>query len=145
MNIKVISNPASDMDPLSVIASSIAVAGTARITLKAIHRIYRAKPELLALLNEITDLTTILRQVEGSLQLGEQADNLLVEIILETKTKLEQLSEAASKWITTSVQPRPVDGPRLRWLRIALKVKTFHDEFRTLRSKLKLVLPALTM
>ena len=66
------------MNPLSIIAL---VAGAASAALKALYHTCRAKLELLALVNEISDLPTILRQVESSLQLGEQVDNHLIEII----------------------------------------------------------------
>lgn len=141
------------MDPLSIIASSITVAGTVGIALKAIHHTYRAKPELLALLNEVTDVTAILREVERSLQLGQPAnsqilgfDNSLINVIVEIKTKLQQLAEDASRWTSKPARTAPsLDASHLRWLRIALKVRTFRDDFRALRSKLKFILPALNM
>jgi hypothetical protein len=137
------------MDPLSIIASSIAVAGAASFALKSIHRTYKAKPELLALLNEVTDVAAILCEVERSLQLESHTDSQglgfngnLVGIISEIKAKLEELAGVASKWAAKSGS---VDGPYLRWMRIALKVRSFRDDFRALRSKLNIVLPALTV
>ena len=137
------------MDPLSITASSIAVASAAGHALKIIQRTYTAKPELLALLNEVADVAAVLRNVEHSLQLEQQTDlqsltssSNLTEVVLEIKRKLEELTGAASKWAAKSGS---VDSPHLRWMRIAFKVKNFRDDFRTLRSKLKLVLPALAM
>ncbi len=137
------------MDPLSVTASSIAVASAASFALKVIHQTYKAKPELLALSNEVTDMAAVLREVERSLQLEQHRESQVLEsnsnlfdLVSEVKKKLEKLERVVSKWVAKSGS---VDSPQLRWMRVAFKVKSFRDDFRTLKSKLKIFLPALTM
>lgn len=140
-----ISQSPSSMDPLPIVASSITIAGTAGIALKALHYTYRSKPEFLAILNETADVIMILRQVEHSLQLEGEANGDLGGIVSETQTTLTRLSQNASKWTTASASSGPAEGLHMRWLRIAFKVKAFRDEFRALRAKLMLALPALAM
>ncbi|KAI0977540.1 ankyrin repeat-containing domain protein [Xylaria arbuscula] len=55
------------MDPLSIIASAIAVAGAASASLEQVSKFVKAKTELLDLMNEVSDLRMVLDEVDRSI------------------------------------------------------------------------------
>ena len=135
------------MDPLSIIASSIAIAHVVHTSLKAAYAFHHAKPELMALSNEISDLLLVLRELEAALYRRSLSPTQLhptsglSSATTNVKQKLEQLSNQVSTWGSQSEVNQPkVKSIRARRLRIAYEAKKFKEEFRELRMRLSSLL-----
>ena len=140
------------MDPLSIIASSVAVAHLVHVSIKAAYAFRHAKPELIALYNEISDLLIVLHELETVLR---QRALLLAQLppiaglsqaVASVKAKLEQLLAQISKWNPKSSLRQPEDGlGHLRRFGVAHQAKKFKEEFRDLRERLSSFLTVVGM
>jgi hypothetical protein len=63
------------MDPLSIIASTIAIAGATAQALEALSSIYGASSELHALMNEVSELRIVLQKWNASYSSVELINN----------------------------------------------------------------------
>lgn len=131
------------MDPLSITASSIAVAHIVHLSLKAASAFRHANPELIALYNEISDLLTVLHELENVLEqrayLREGLPSIagIAQAVVSVKSKLEHLSTQVTKWSPHNAPNRPADtAARLRRLGVAYQAKRFKEEFKNLREGL---------
>lgn len=130
------------MDPLSITASSVALAHIVHVSIKAAYSFRQAKPELIALYNEISDLLIILRQLETDLEQRAQAQDApsthgLVQVVVSIKSKLEDLSLEVAQWNTGSSLPHTRNDLRsIRRLGIAHHAKKYKEEFKNLRERL---------
>jgi hypothetical protein len=131
------------MDPLSVTASSVALAHIVHVSIKAAYSFRQAKPELIALYNEISDLLIVLRQLETDLKQQTHVQGIippsagLAQAVVSINAKLEGLSQEVSHWNPNS--PAPAAGNNLRSIRrlgIAHKAKKYKEEFKNLRERL---------
>ena len=139
------------MDPLSVIASSIAIATPIALGLKKLKAIHHAKPELLRLFNEISEVILLLQELDQTLRHHEQLiytspDPGLLQILDAILQKLQKLERQISEWNnTTSQQPHaPIPWPK-RWTAISSKVIRFKDELGIIRSQLMCILSMINM
>lgn len=131
------------MDPLSVIASGIAVAGAVQVALKHVHDTYGAQADLFALSNEVSDLNVIFQEIRDIVKrqknVGPSAP--LIQLADRINAKLEQLRLQIAEWRTP---PKEIiaRARQLRWLRISSKADAFRGELRNLRSQLTAILSA---
>ncbi|KAK5207025.1 hypothetical protein LTR41_007092 [Exophiala xenobiotica] len=139
------------MDPLSIIASSIAVAHALHVTLRVYQSSRRARPELLALHNEISDLRLVLQQLEVELERRDASANpvapnaSLFQAISLTKTKLDLLLDEVHSWQLSADSSDPAaEQKKFRILRIGHKAKSFREDLQHLKSSLGLQLMVLT-
>lgn len=120
------------MDPLSILASSVAIAGAAQAGLSVLLRIYGAKTSLCALSNELSDFMVILKEV-GTF--SEKDKNVLNQntdlnrIALITQDKLRDLDTEINKWITSFRKKR------FKSILINDKVNDFRTNLRDHRSQ----------
>ncbi|KAG8529065.1 uncharacterized protein KY384_005700 [Bacidia gigantensis] len=131
------------MDPLSIIASSVAVAHTLHVTLRGIQATRRALPELIALHNEVSDLRLVLQELEAILEQREQAANPLppnahlIQAINSSKGKLVQLSNEVLTWDLGHPLFSTVDDQkRFRLLRVGRKAQRYKEELKEIKANL---------
>jgi hypothetical protein len=139
------------MDPLSIIASCIAVARALQVTLRVYQSSRRARPELLAPHNEISDLRLVLQQLEVELERRDASANpvapnaSLFQAISLTKTKLDLLLDEVHPWQLSADSTDPAaEQKKFRILRIGHKAKSFREDLQHLKSSLGLQLMVLT-
>lgn len=133
-----------NMDPLSIIVSSIALANAVYFPLKAVYAIRHAKPELMALFNEISDLLIVLRELEAVLKQRTASPaqlppiSGLADVVVNVKAKLEQLMTRLSEWKSdNSIDQIKGERPkRFRRLSIAYQAKKYKEELADLRGRL---------
>ena len=139
------------MDPLSIIASSVAVAHTLHVTLRSVHAARRARPELTSLHNEVSDLRLVLQELEAVLERREQAASplppnaSLLQACDDARTKLERLQGEIAAWRLE--QPDADTGheqKRFRLLRIGRRALKLKGEMRELKIALSAQLSVLT-
>ena len=130
-------------DPLSIIASIVAVIGVAESagkTLNRIRNLMNAPDEVLALSNEFSDLTAVLRHVEtyvtaanGAVISPEHLQHLSV-LVKRAHSKLAQLEQ-----IMLNHLPRPEGANRrgsllrLRWALLKPKVNGLRVDLRDIK------------
>jgi hypothetical protein len=140
------------MDPLSIIASSIAIATPVSIGLQKLRDARHAKSDLSMLSNEVTEVLVLLRELEQTtLQWNEHVGRArpsptLIQAVDAAKIKLEQLSSQISEW-NGSAPPQTLatKSRGLRWAVMGSKVNTFKDDFRRVRESLMAVLATMTL
>ena len=139
------------MDPLSIIASSLALTHVIHRTLKVYHSTRRALPELLALHNEIADIQLVLRQLEAELERRQASGSRvapsvsLVQTISSTKAKLDLLATDVKSWELSETSNDPMaESKKFRLFRIGHKAKGFREELRNLKSSLAVNVVVLT-
>ena len=139
------------MDPLSIIASSVAIAHTAHVALRGIQATRRARPELTSLYNEVSDLRLVLQELEAVLDRREQASSplppnaRLIQASCDAKTKLERIGKEIADWRLE--QPNNDAGSeqkRFRLLRIGRKASKLKKEVREIKISLSAQLSVLT-
>jgi hypothetical protein len=139
------------MDPLSVIASSLALTHAIHKSLKVYHSTRRALPELLALHNEIADIQLVLRQLEAELGSREASGNRvapcvsLMQIISSSNAKLDLLAAEVESWESSRTSNEPTaESKKFRLFRIGQKAQAFREEMRNLKSSLAVNVMVLT-
>ena len=140
------------MDPLSIIASSIAIATPVSIGLQKLRDARHAKSDLLMLSNEVAEIVVLLQELEQiTIQWNEHVgrarpSHTLIQAVDAAKVKLEQLSSQISEW-DGSVPPQTLAAKSrgLRWAVMSSKVNTFKDDFRKVRESLMAVLATMTL
>ena len=135
-------------DPLSITASIIAILGAAEGVTKMVGKlksIQNAPTELLALLNEIADLTLVLRHVQNftrsqstrSPQLfPDQFQHLstLVDRAREKVLRLEELIEY--RLVKPDSTPANIKISRLDWVKARRPLKEFQQSLRDIRQNI---------
>ena len=139
------------MDPLSVIASSVAVAHTLHVTLRNVQATRRAQPELTLLYNEVSDLRLILQELEAVLEKREHTasplppDARLHQASTDARTKLEQFADEISAWrLKVPGTDADTEQKRFRMLRIGRKALKLKEGIKDLKITLSAQLSALT-
>lgn len=136
------------MDPLSIIASTIAIATPVTVGLQKLRDARHAKSELLMLSNEVAEVILLLQELEKiTLQRNENEGRtrpspILIQAVDAAKIKLKQLSINISKWGGSS---RATSSRGLRWVVMSSKVNAFKDDFRRIRENLMTVLATMTL
>ena len=130
-------------DPLSITASIIAVVGAAEgvtKTLAKIRNIRNAPEELLALINEVSDLRIILAGIQSYVQNTAASPELqdalqhLTVLINRAKDKLLQLDELVQYRLTKpeSVADQ-IKVSRREWARAKTTIDDFRQSLRDIR------------
>jgi len=134
------------MDPLSITASAITVLAAAGQAAKAIQRlraIRKAPIELKLLLEEVTDLNDLLKQVESSSPTKKLNGNTELDLpedglgwqIQRTSSKLQELD-----LLIQEHAPRPtrfgIDRSHLGWQRGRQRANKLRDDLKVLRMNL---------
>ena len=139
------------MDPLSIIASTVAVAHALHVSLRTIVATRRARPELTALYNEVSDLRLVLQELELTLEQQEREsgtpppNSRLLESINLSKQKLDQLSAEVASWNLQQPLLSPeAEQKRFRLLRIANKAQKFREELKEIKVNLSTQLSILS-
>lgn len=136
------------MDPLSPIASVLAIAAAATHVAKAISRLRafgQIPGRVSALKNEVTDLEVVLRQVGHALEQGssvpatEQAT--LMQILARTKTVLTNLANALERLTKTCAGSRiKVISRSTIWYREKEVFEGFQRDIRGAKADLNVLL-----
>jgi chromosome segregation ATPase len=132
------------MDPLSIIANSIAVASIVTYGLEKLVELHEAKSDICSFINEVTDLKLILLEAERSVtecqsyaQQGQNSVKKISELLLPAKDKLEELEKIISGQLTSlSSSDSKFKSVRVRWLRHKSKVKKIILELKEVRVNL---------
>jgi hypothetical protein len=132
------------MDPLSVIASSIAVAGAVSAGLETVRTLHNAGSELHSLINEVSDITVLLGEVERAIlerrhhqQLPQWTVDNISKILIGAKNKLHDLDTVVNHRLIRSITPSgEANVARLAWLRQRPKVQRLQMELRQTRLSL---------
>ncbi|KAI4671320.1 uncharacterized protein J4E88_009354 [Alternaria novae-zelandiae] len=138
-------------DPISLVASVLAIATAAAQIGKAISRL-RAFGEVpkqaYALKNEITDLELVLRQISAALQQrtisSEAGEESLAPILTRTKAYLSDLAKALEKFADLCAghgTSTAIDRSILRYKGKAL-LQGFQEKIRTVKESLNMMLGA---
>ena len=131
-------------DPLSIAASIIAVIGAAESvgkTLTKIRNIRNTPSEVLALINEISDLRVILGDFEGyiaqntaSPQLLEKQLNHMSILLQRAKDRLLELDQLVEyRLLTPESRSDQIRVSRRKWARSQDTVKRFRRSLRDIR------------
>jgi hypothetical protein len=140
------------MDPISIIASAIVIAQPLAASLQMLQEIKHAKNDLLLLANELAEIIVILNEIDRITcqqhTHGQSSgpNSSLLRALHPRKVNLTQLQQEVLSWNkgrlsdTNSTQP-----PRIRWLHIASKVKTFKNVMQGLRLQLLTLLSTMTL
>lgn len=136
------------MDPLSIIASTIAIATPLTIGLQKVRAAKNARGALLLLSNDISEVIILLRGLEQELRTshlgtGEiHADAVLLQTLDATRNKLAQLQVQTVKWLSNDQGGSSSRPKIIRWASIARQVSTFKDDLGRIRSQLLTTLSA---
>lgn len=127
------------MDPLSILASSLAVATATQASLAYLLQLYGARLELCALSNELADLIIVLgeiNRVPKEQQTGISGSPELILLLQSTLSKLKELRQQTEEWVKVLKQRR------LRGLMAKAKLDSFRSSLQTLRLQLIAMLSA---
>jgi hypothetical protein len=139
------------MDPLSVIASTIAIVTPITLGLQGLRHARQAKNELLQLANEVAEIAILLQELGQVLRQQCQyvttgPHPILMQALEASKTKLQELSSQISTWNgQSSSQKRSAKAATLKWMKITSRVKAFKDDLQRIRSQLMTVISSLNL
>lgn len=134
------------MDPLSIIASSIAVGTVLQFSVQVLCRSKDANADITALAKELSDLMVVLQQAEETVKVDNSSSNtqLLVNALLNVQNSLGSLKEQASKWTgeegASTKKYRGCVKKPIRWVMATKTARKMRDEFRSGREQLVAVL-----
>jgi hypothetical protein len=132
------------MDPLSIIANTIALTSMVAYGLEKLRELHEAKSSICSFINEVTDLKLILLEAERSVierQSYSGQDQNSVEkisnLLLPAKDKLEELEKIIREQLTLSPSSGgQINSIRIRWLRHKSKLKSIILELKEIRVNL---------
>lgn len=135
------------MDPLSVIASTIAIAGALSSGLDQLRTLYDAGQEIHTLMNEVSEIRIILSEVESAImerqsrkQLPQRSIDNICKLVVCAKDKLQLLDTITKdKLIRSNLPSGEAKVARLAWLRQKPKVKKLQEDLRVFRLSLSSV------
>jgi hypothetical protein len=142
------------MDPLSLTASLISIAGLVSAVTKSLHKLknlYHAGEEIHALSNEISDLEAVFRNVVQAVQDGQHngsprqhACPNLSPNIQAAKDKLLELDMILNyRLIRPTSKDSAIKIDRMRWLKERAHVMRLQSELRNIRHNLTTQISAL--
>lgn len=132
------------MDPLSVIASSIAIAGAVSKGLEVATTVHSASNELHPLMNDASETRILLQEIERCIrerqnyqQLPQGTTENIFKVLVGAKHKLQQLDTIINGRLIDSIGPSgEAKVARLAWLRHKPKVKRLQQELKRTRLSL---------
>lgn len=138
------------MDPLSIIASTIAIATLITVGLRSLRNVRQAKNVLLLLANEVSEIVVLLQELDQVLRQqtarDPQPSPRLLQTLRAAHAKLNELSSQISDWSSdNSPQSGPTRPHRIIWLLITSKTKLFKEELQQIRFQLMTVLSMLNL
>jgi hypothetical protein len=141
------------MDPLSITASVLTVAGTIVKALEKIQILHHAPDEFQALVNEVSDIQVILGEIETVLQErsvhavpGHVPDTALSRLLERAKDTLLVLQTLIDDRLVGS--PSGTGGRKVAkftWLRERSRVKDIQENLHILRQNLAVALANLNL
>jgi hypothetical protein len=119
------------MDPLLVIASTVAIAVALSTSLDQFKTLYDAGHELHAVMNEVSEIRIVLLEVESAImerqsrkQLPQRSVESICKLVVCAKDKLQLLDSITKDRLIQSYSPSgEAKVARLAWLRQKSKVK----------------------
>lgn len=139
------------MDPLSIIASTIAIATPITIGLRHLRNVRQARDILLLLANEVSEIVVLLQELDQVLRQQNSSANLqpnprLLQTLDAAHTKLSELSGQISEWNSKqNSHPGPTKPRPVVWVLITSKTKLFKEELQKIRLQLMTVLSMLNL
>jgi hypothetical protein len=136
------------MDPLSIVASALTIAGTIKAVVQKVQELGAATSDLHSLSNEISDLVVVLQCIEQSLRHYAQGpvlqqDAHFLHTIQSIQSRLQHIELQVEYWTGRSLQRKcPIDLRRLNKIRLSSKVNPLKDDVRGLKLQLMTVLNA---
>jgi hypothetical protein len=137
------------MDPLSIVTSTLTLAGALAVTLQTAQEIFAGRSELNALSDEVADLLITLQtteQVLSGFQHTPLQENFRFGLACQSiSSKLRTMEELIAQWLreSTSYKHR-LDLRRLNWIRIAPKLTLLKRDLCGLKSQLLILLGSIT-
>ena len=132
------------MDPLSIVASAITVAAALSTTLETIRNVSQANNELLALTNEVSDMSIVLSEVDYvCLEHQAQGDSSprsvssLSNLVEAAEFKMSELNRLIRR-MNEKVPPRL--SSRLNWLRSGCRARALQEDLQRIRNNITTVL-----
>ena len=135
-------------DPLSITASVIAIIGAAEGVTKIFEKlrnIENAPSELLALFNEVADLTLVLRSVQNFIrsqnahgpQISQDQLQHLSELVDKAKNKVLQLEEFMEyRLVKPDSTSKNIKVARQEWMKAKRTIKEFKQNLRDIRQNI---------
>lgn len=132
------------MDPLSVIASTITIAGLTAATLERTKALFVATDELRTLLNEVSDFQLVLAEFqrvltqrrEDRIFIGNNVNGLNI-LLQRASSVFQQMTDQLTTIISSLQSPARLPmKSRLKWFRCSTKVKILQVELRNIRRSL---------
>lgn len=132
------------MDPISVIASTLAIAGALSTSLNQFKTLYDAGHELHSLTNELSEIRIVLSEVEGAImerqsltQLPQRSLKNICKLVTCAKDKLQLLDTITKDKLIRSYSPSgEAKVARLAWLRQKSRVKKVQEDLKVFRLSL---------
>ena len=143
-------------DPLSIVASAIALGGAvgaAKKTLDKAKTLFKANDELLALINEVTNIQMIVSGISDQVQQRQDRDSLsqhaittLRSLLDQIKTEILELDKLIHyRLINEHKQNGEVKAEKITWAREQTNISLHRDRLRGLRLDLDAQLHAVAM
>ena len=143
-------------DPLSIVASAIALGGAvgaAKKTLDKAKTLFKANDELLALINEVTNIQMIVSGISDQVQqrqdrnsLSQHAITTLRSLLDQIKTEVLELDKLIHyRLINEHKQNGEVKVEKITWAREQTNISLHRDRLRGLRLDLDAQLHAVAM
>jgi hypothetical protein len=134
------------MDPLSIVASTIAIAGAIKTAVQKAQELGATTSDLHSLSNEISDLAVVLQAIEQSLRHYAQGpvlqqDAHFIHTIQSIQSRLQNIEPQIGYWMGRPLYRKsPIDPRRLNRIRLGSKVNRLKDDVRDLRIQLMTLL-----
>ena len=143
-------------DPLSIVASAITLGGAvgaAKKTLDKAKTLFKANDELLALMNELTNIQMIasglsdeVRQRQDHSSLSQPSITALVSLLDQIKNEIDELEKLIYyRLIKEHKQTGEVKAEKITWAREQSNISSHRDRLRNLKLDLILQLNAVAM
>ncbi len=143
-------------DPLSIVASAIALGSAVGATKKGLDKIkdlFNANDELLALMNEITNIQLIVANISEETELRldrfslpQQSINTLVTLLNQLKDEVSKLEHLVHyRLISGYKENGQVKAEKVTWTREQPNIQSIRDKLRSLRLDLVSQLSAVAM
>ena len=141
------------MDPISAIASVIAISGAVATSLEQVRHFYDAKVEVLSLVNEVNDIRLVLAQFHRAIRDRGQGSRIeedcaldISSVVKRAQTIFEELKNAINKGVFRS---DPITGKghtgRISWLRRKSQIQQLSSQLKDIRLTLTALCSSATM
>ena len=129
------------MDPLSVIASVIAISGAVATSLEQVRKFYGAEADVLGLINEVSDLRLILEGLDQTIQergqhVKLQKDRVLaiISVLKRAQTEFEALNQAIKGGVfRTDPETGKDKVSRTSWMRKKSRILRLQSQIKDTR------------